>query len=602
MTQETQSLYAMRRTLGRRGPDDEGAWVTARAGIVHRRLVVVDPAGGGQPMVRERCGRTYVITYNGELYNTDEVRSVLQAKGWDFRSHSDTEVLITSYMEWGPQCVERLNGIFAFGIWEDQSKTLFLARDRLGVKPLFYAHRGSAFIFASEPKALLACPLVSPDVDAEGLAEIFCMGPSRTPGHGVFKGVHELLPGCSLVHTRLGTRVERYWKLESREHEDDFEKTLKTVRELFEDTVSRQLVSDVPVCTLLSGGLDSSAVSAIAAATYRARGERLVTYSVDYAGNDLHFRPDAFEPDPDAPWARRVSTLLQSEHRVITVDNGDLADALRDVVTARDMPGMADIDSSLLLFCKEIKKGATVALSGECADELFAGYPWFRRREDLDAGTFPWMRRLETRTKLFSPALSSLISAEQYVARRYREALAETPDLPGEEPTAARMRQVSYLTLTRFMPTLLDRKDRMSMACGLEVRVPYCDHRLVEYVWNVPWSMKNHEGREKGILRRSLRGLLPEDVLWRKKTPYPKTHDPMYTEVVGRTVLDMLDDPSSPLLPFINRDEVRGLVEDERRSASFDVPWFGQLMKGPQMLAYLIEVDFWLREYKVRIV
>ncbi len=601
MRKELPALYSMRATLARRGPDDEGAWVSEHAGIMHRRLVVVDPAGGGQPMVRQRNGHTFVITYNGELYNTGDIRSDLQARGWQFQSHSDTEVLLTSYMEWGAGCVSRLNGIFAFGIWEEQSQTLFLARDRLGVKPLFYSPRGRALVFASEPKALLACPVVPAEVDKEGLAEVFVMGPSRTPGHGVFKGIHELKPGCWLLHSRAGTRTGCYWRLESHEHPDTLDRTLETVRDLFEDTVRRQLVSDVPVCTLLSGGVDSSAVSALAASSCRTRGERLVTYSVDYAGSDLHFRPDAFEPDPDAPWARRVSTFLDTNHRVVLLDNRDLAVALEDVVRARDMPGMADVDSSLLLFCKEIKKGATVALSGECADELFAGYPWFRRQEDLEGRIFPWMRRLEMRTRLFSRELSALIDAERYAVERYREAVEEVPSLPGEEPVAVRMREVSYLTLTRFMPTLLDRKDRMSMACGLEVRVPYCDHRLVEYVWNIPWAMKNHQRREKGVLRRALQGLLPEDVLWRKKAPYPKTHDPLYTALVGKAVLDILDDPSSPLLPFIDKVEVRRLAETESLAAGFDVPWFGQLMKGPQMLAYLVEVNFWLRDYGVQV-
>ncbi|MCL5780445.1 MAG: asparagine synthase (glutamine-hydrolyzing) [Firmicutes bacterium] len=591
-------LETMTATLTNRGPDAEGYWYSNRAALGHRRLTVVDPEGGAQPMVRTQGDRTYVIVYNGELYNTPELRQELACRGYTFRGHSDTEVLLTSYIEWGAKCVEKFNGIFAFGIWSDADQSLFMARDRMGVKPLFYARRGNAFIFGSELKALLAHPLVKPEVAADGLAEIFALGPARTPGHGVFKDVHELRPGYSLTFKDDTLRIHHYWRLVSRPHEDDLYTTINKVRELLEDSISRQLVADVPVCTFLSGGLDSSALSTFAARAYKKQGlGPLHTYSVDYVNNDRYFKASIFQPNSDAPWVKRMSEFLGSHHHYIFVDTPKLVESLKIAMLARDLPGMADVDSSLYLFCKEIKKGATVALSGECADEVFGGYPWFHREEDLNANTFPWSQSTRERTMLLSPELAHAIRPEDYIATRYRETLEEVPGLPGEDPAEARRREMFYLNMVWFMQTLLDRKDRMSMATGLEVRVPFCDHRLVEYVWNVPWFMKNFNCREKGLLRLALAGVLPEDVLERRKSPYPKTHNPAYLSAVRKLLLDILNEPSSPLLHLINVDAVRSMAQFA--DDGFNRPWFGQLMTGPQLFAYLYQVNAWLQEYNV---
>ncbi|MBE3588696.1 MAG: asparagine synthase (glutamine-hydrolyzing) [Thermoanaerobacteraceae bacterium] len=600
LTQQRPVLEKMCATLARRGPDAEGLWLSPRAALGHRRLVVVDPAGGGQPMIRRKGENAYVMVYNGELYNTAGLRHELEARGYRFQGHSDTEVLLTSFMEWGRECVKRLNGIFAFAVWDEARQCLFLARDRLGVKPLFYTQRDGFLLFGSELKALLAHPAVEPALDGEGLAEIFVLGPGRTPGHGVFQGVKELKPGHCLVYNRRGTRVYRYWQLASRPHTDDLSTTAATVGWLLEDAVRRQLVADVPVCTLLSGGLDSSAITAFASAAFRRDGrEPLRTYSVDYEGNEHYFKPNSFETSSDAFWVGEISRFLGTEHQVVLIDNYRLAEALMDAVRARDLPGMADIDSSLLLFCREVKKEATVALSGECADEIFGGYPWFHRTEAIRANTFPWALNLKERTRLLSPQLLDVIRPEEYVARRYRETLNEVPHLPGEERGEARMREMLYLTMQWFMATLLDRKDRMSMANGLEVRVPFCDHRLVEYAWNIPWEMKTCGGMEKGILRRALAGVLPEPVLYRHKTPYPKTHHPAYREAVRRLILEILDDPAAPIRPFIDVGAVRLFARQDAQSMG--MPWYGQLMRGPQLLAYLIQVNTWLKEYRVRV-
>ncbi|MGQ9778597.1 MAG: asparagine synthase (glutamine-hydrolyzing) [Bacillota bacterium] len=594
-------VEAMVRTLTPRGPDEEGIWLSPRAALGHRRLIVVDPAGGRQPMFAGPPGGRFVITYNGELYNTEELRRELKALGYTFRGRSDTEVVLLAYLAWGPECVTRFNGIFAFGIWNEADESLFLARDRLGVKPLFYTERGSAFLFASELKALLAHPEVPPEVDLEGLAEIFLLGPARTPGYGVFRGIKELRAGYCLLHRRESTRVWPYWRLESRPHEDDPETTAARVRELLHDAVARQLVADVPVCVLLSGGLDSSAVAAFAREALRSKGDMpLVTYSIDYEGNEEHFRPNSYQPEADGPWVEIVSRALGTEHHRVVVGTEEVAAALGDALRARDLPGMADIDSSLLLFCRAIKRGATVALSGESADELFGGYPWFHLEEALAFEGFPWARTTALRASLLHPELRAAFRRERFVRRRYRETLAEVPHLPGENVVEARRRNLFYLNLTWFLGTLLERKDRMSMATGLEVRVPFCDHRLVEYVWNVPWAIKTIGGEAKGLLRRALRGLLPEPVLRRRKSPYPKTHHPAYLRLVRDGFARLLEDPSSPLIPLLDREAAEELVRTN--GAAFEPAWFGQLMGGAQIFAYLIQVDAWLREYGVRLV
>lgn len=597
---KTDLMESMNDRLSPRGPDDEGYWSKGPAAFTHRRLIVVDPEGGRQPMIREQEGKTYALVYNGELYNTEELRAELKSRGYAFEGHSDTEVLLLSYIEWGPACVERFNGIYAFAVWDERREQLFMARDRIGVKPLFYYVTDRGLLFASELKALLAHPEVPHRIDREGLAEIFALGPGRTPGIGIFQGVKEVLPGDAVTYNRGGLRINPYWRLAGKEHTDDLETTLLTVRQLVLDAVKRQLVSDVPVCSFLSGGLDSSAISAIAAKYYREeRGEVLHTFSVDYIDNDRFFKKNEFQPNPDAPWVDKMARFAATAHHKVWIDTPELYDSLIPAMIARDLPGMADIDSSLLLFSIAVKKHATVALSGECADEIFAGYPWFFREDLILANTFPWSVKLKDRIRFLSPELVEAIRPEAYVARRYEEALAEVPRLPGERGLNARMREIQYLSLTRWMPVLLDRKDRMSMATGLEVRVPFADHRIVEYLWNVPWEWKALHGREKGLLRTALMGILPDEVLERKKSPYPKTHNPAYLNAVKAGIYHLLDDGDAPLLPLINRSEVMRFLEEATPESH--LPWFGQLMNVPQLFAYLLQVNEWLKEYEVEI-
>ncbi|MEK4177789.1 asparagine synthase (glutamine-hydrolyzing) [Aeribacillus sp. FSL K6-1305] len=599
--QNTEIMEDMIDTLSKRGPDDTNIWGKKHVLFGHKRLVVIDPECGRQPMTKQKEDNSYTICYNGELYNTEDIRKELLKKGYTFRGHSDTEVLLASYMEWKEECVHHLNGIYAFAVWDSADEKLFIARDRLGVKPLFFYENNGNFLFASEIKALLANPEVDALLDQEGLQEIMALGPSRSPGSGVFKGIEELRPAHALSFNRDGLKIWRYWNVKSHPHEDSFEETVEKVRELLIDAVTRQLVSDVPLCTFLSGGLDSSAITAIAARTFEKEGKgHLHTYSIDYEGNSEYFQQSEFQPNADAYWIHLMKESFQTIHHECIMTQEELVSYLQEAVEVRDLPGMADVDSSLLWFCRQINKDFVVSLSGECADEIFGGYPWFYRPEELAREGFPWIRSLDERIKLLRNDWQKKLNIKEYALRQYEKTIEETPVLDGEPETERKRRELFYLNMIWFMTTLLDRKDRMSMGASLEVRVPFADHRLVEYVWDIPWEWKRYGDREKGLLRKSLEDLLPKEVVYRKKSPYPKTHHPKYTKLVKEQLENVLAMKDSILHELFDGNALNKLVETD--GASFQRPWYGQLMTGPQLLAYLWQIHIWFEKYRINII
>lgn len=593
---EKDILEAMTNTLDRRGPDQYGYYCSKHAMLGHRRLTVVDPTGGLQPMEKTIDKVKYIIVYNGELYNTEDLRLVLNEKGYSFSSYSDTEVLLTAYIAWGPDCVKFLNGIFAFGIWNEKDQSLFLCRDPLGVKPLYYTIKEDTLIFGSELKALLANPLVEPILDEKGICEIMGLGPAHSLDTGVFKDVYQLPPAYCMLYTKEGIKKYEYWYLKDEELVENEQDIMEHVRTLLLDAIKRQLVADVPVCTFLSGGLDSSLISAVTAQEFKNRGQLLHTYSIDYEDNDQYFKSTDFTPTSDAEWVKKMVDIIGSTHHNILLNNTDLIAALENAVEANDLPGMADIDSSLFLFCREVKKNATVALSGECADEVFGGYPWYTRPELTNLDTFPWSNSLHERQQLLSKDLTS-INLSSYVDAQYKDTIKKVPTRSDKSNQVDAMKKMFYLNIKWFMITLLTRKDRMSMSNSLEVRVPFADYRIVQYAFNIPQELKFWAGREKGLLRKALTGILPEDILWRKKSPYPKTFNPEYTKSVQNWMSSILADKNSPILQLIDKNVARSIVETGGKS--FGKPWFGQLMTGPQLIAYLIQVDLWLRKYKV---
>ena len=599
ISNKTDILEMMVKTLKKRGPDAEGIYISNNVIFGHRRLIVVDPKGGSQPMTKIFEGRRYTLVYNGELYNTEDLRKKLIKEGFEFESYSDTEVLLTSYICWGKECVNKLLGIFAFAVFDEQKQEVFLARDQMGVKPLFYSICNGEFIFGSEIKTILAYPSVKREIDKEGLTEIFGLGPATIPGSAVFKNIKEVAPAnCVLINKDNNIKKWEYWTVKAEEFNETAEEAINHTRELLIDAIKRQLVGDVPLCTFLSGGLDSSAISAIAGQEFKKNGKTLTTYSINYEDNDKYFKASLFEPNSDEYFAKEMAEFIGSNHKNVILNHPDLASALKDSVLSRDLPGMADIDSSLLLFCKEIRKDFVVGLSGECADEIFGGYPWFTHDDMFYLDTFPWSRFVKNRIEILNKKIKD-IPIEELVQYQYKKSLSKVPHTDKESKRDYRMKEVSYLNLKWFMVNLLNRKDRSSMYNSLEVRVPFADIRLVQYAFNMPADIKLYKGREKGLLRSSLEGILPDDIIYRKKSPYPKTHNPIYTDIICRMMNEIMKDKSEPIHEIIDDNVVKEIIDT--RGESYKSPWYGQLMTGPQLLAYLIQVNIWLKEYNVNL-
>ena len=598
-TEPAAAARKMAAALKRRGPDDDGYYISPKseALLVHTRLAVIDPENGAQPMLYAEDGRKLALVYNGELYNTAELRALLEARGHKFSTNTDTEAVLRAYAEWGADCLSRMNGIFAFAVWDEAARRLFIARDRIGVKPFYYTLYKGALYFASEIKGLLSCG-VPAELDAEGVREIMLLGPAIPCGSGVFKGVFELKPAECAVYDERGLRKHIYWDYGCEGGtSESFDEVKEHVRSLVTDAITRQTVSDVPLCTFLSGGLDSSLISSVTARRFAEQGRRLHTFSVEYRDNAKYFKAGKFQPNSDDEYIQIMAKYLGTEHHRVIIDTPELVEALYTSTEARDLPGMADVDSSLLLFCKKVREFSTVALSGECADEIFGGYPWYRDKDIRMTDGFPWSQSTVYRAGLtrreFVPNEKA---AQEYVYAKYLDTIgrAESEGLP---PLEKRMREMMRLNMEWFMQTLLVRKDRMSMYWGLEVRVPFCDHRIVEYLYRVPWEYKDYLGREKGLLREAMSSWLPEEVLWRKKSPYPKTHNPSYTAAVRERLREELSQTRCPVLDILDRGEIERLMQHGDH-----VQWYGQLMNDPQIMAYIIQINHWLKINNIALV
>jgi asparagine synthase (glutamine-hydrolysing) len=590
---EQRTVDAMTETMSCRGPDDRGTWVVEHAALGHRRLAIIDLPGGRQPMAVPTPDGPVAMVYSGEAYNFTELRGELAGRGHRFDTDSDTEVVLRGYLEWGDALAERLNGMYAFAIWDARVDKLVMIRDRMGIKPFYYYQTADGVLFGSEPKAILANPEAEHTVTLDGLRELFAL--VKTPGHAVWEGMREVEPGTVVTVSAQGLRTTRYWTLHTREHTDDQASSVAHVRELLEDIVRRQLVADVPRCTLLSGGLDSSALTAIAAAQLAQRGERVRSFAVDFVGQTENFVPDELRPAPDTPYAHDVAAKSHTEHQDIVLNSDELADpeVRTKVIRARDLPtGLGDIDSSLYLLFKAVRGQSTVALSGESADEVFGGYQHFFDPEVRRASTFPWLVGHGLRAgdhSFLNPELLRSLDIPGYVQNAYDTAVATIERLDGESDFEWRMRKISYLHLAHFVRILLDRKDRTSMAVGLEVRVPFCDHRLVEYVYNTPWALKTYDGREKSLLRGAASDLLPRSVVDRVKSPYPSTQDPKYGVNLRRNAREYLSSPDHPVFDLVSRDWLAREVK--RDTATPD-------RAARAGLEYALDLALWLEMYK----
>ncbi len=591
-------LHEMHESIAHRGCDNSGVYLRNHVGLSHARLSIRDIEGGVQPMMRRIGNREYSIVYNGEIYNTDELEPELKKAGYHFETTSDTEVILFAFIHYGPEFVMQLNGIFSFAIWDNAKEELFLYRDRVGVKPLFYTANNGLLVFGSEPKALFCHPQVTPTLDMDGLREVLAIGPARTMGNGIFKGIHEVLPGHFMHFSKSKFMDYTYWDLESNEHTDNYKSTVERVSFLVRDAVTRQMVSDVPVCTFLSGGIDSSIVTALATRFMQEHGETLNTFSFDFKGNDKYFQSNAFQPERDLPYVNIMLKAYRTNHTYLECDEVMLADMLNTAVDAKDMPGMTDVDASLLYFCSQVKQHNKVALTGECADEIFGGYPWFYRPELMNRDGFPWSADVSARTAFLSDDMVQKLDLANYSHDHYLTSLAKAPLLEGENEEQKKRRQIAYLNIKWFMQTLLDRMDRTSMYSGLEARVPFADHRIIEYVFNVPWEMKYQNGMEKALLRDATSDLLPRELLRRKKSPYPKTYHPGYEKLLVERLTEIVDNPNAPIAPLIDREKAHQFMASHKELGK---PWFGQLMAGPQLMAYFIQINYWMEKYHLSI-
>lgn len=574
----------MTKTLSYRGPDETGYYFKDNILLGHKRLVVIDKEHGKQPMIY----KNYIMVYNGELYNTEEIRTILKDNGYNFNGHSDTEVLIKAYDYYKEDVVNHLNGIFAFSIYDGDK--LFMARDHLGVKPLYYTKMKNYFIFASEIKAILKSNIVKPIINKNSLQELLGLGPSKSPGHGIFKNIKELRPGHYMIYEKNRMKIKRYFNVKEEEFTESFSECKEKIKSLVTDSIERQMVSDIGISCFLSGGLDSSIITSICAIN---SDKRINTYSIDYEDNGNYFMRNDYQVSEDNYYIDLVKNKYNTNHQEKIITQSDLALYLKESMEAKDYPGMADIDSSLLWFCEQIKKDYTVSLSGECADEIFGGYPWFYKDELLKIKGFPWIRNLKEREQLLNKKIKRKLNLKRYVNKCYKKTIKEMPKCKIEK----KKKKLFYINMIWFMNTLLDRKDRMSMRRSLEVRVPFADYRLVKYLWNVPWKYKFYNNMEKGILREAFKDILPNEVLYRKKNPYPKTHNPKYSLIVSDLLKVRLQNKNSILYKIFDKKELQKLIDTKGRS--FNTPWFGQLMTGPQLIAYLYQFDLWAEEYDI---
>lgn len=590
LRKKEENIMQISKSLKMRGPDARGEYIKPDVALIHRRLSVIDPENGQQPM---RFGK-YIIVYNGELYNTDEIRNELKSFGYQFDTTCDTEVVLKAYHKWKEKSAEKFNGIYAYAVYDDESRELFLCRDRIGVKPLYYAQTKELFAFGSRIESLLCIDEIEPICDEDGLNDIFMLGPAKPIGKTVFRDIKELPPATYMRYKNGSMQINEYWKLKAKPFEHDADEAVDYTRYLVKDAIQRQLVSDVPICTFLSGGLDSSIISKVASDYFKDKDKILNTYSVDYVDNDKYFKSSLFQPNKDSDFIDLIAEYIGSQHHNVVLNNTDVAQALIDATIARNCPGFTDVDSSLLLFCKEVKKNYTVCLSGECADEIFGGYPWYHRKEILFEDTFPWSRSTDVRRSILKSGF--LPRGEQYVQNAYFETVKKADCLGTDTPLEKRMREMFVLNLDWFMQTLLVRKDVMSMESSLEVRVPFCDWRIVEYAYNMPWGIKSFNGREKGILRKAFENDLPDEITWRKKSPYPKTFNPVYFDTVCKMTDEVLKDKSCALYDMLNIGAVKDLMANPD---SMKEPWYGQLMKTPQVLAYIVQIYCWIKKYNV---
>ncbi|MBO5477554.1 MAG: asparagine synthase (glutamine-hydrolyzing) [Clostridia bacterium] len=594
------TIFKMQKSILRRGNSENNIYVNNNVALGHARLSIIDIKNGKQPMEKNINGKKYTIVYNGEIYNTNVLRNILITKGYIFDTECDTEVLLLLYIEFKEKMLKFINGIFAFAIYDEKDSSIFVAKDRLGVKPLFYTLTKDKFIFSSEVKGILASEMIAPTMGKDELLELLALGPAHTPGKTYFKDILELQAGHYGIYKDNELKITKYWDLEEKKMFDSDEDILDNVKYLVTDATKKQIVSDVGVSTMLSGGLDSSIVTKIVSDNVH----NVRTYSINYENNDKDFVANSYQQTKDSDFVKVMVKYLNTKHSDIIVTDKDLFSNLYEAVIARDMPGMADIDSSMYVFCKAISdNNEKVVLSGECSDEIFGGYPWFYKEHLKQAKGFPWALSENLRENLLKDGILDKSEIFSYILKSKKDTLKNVTHISSDS-FENEYKELNYLTIKYFMNTLIERTDRMSMRTSLEVRVPYADHRIFEYVYNVDAKLKlglrnGDNVVEKYILKQAFKNDIPTDITNRKKSPFPKTYSKEYLKLLEEKLTQIIDEPTSRIHEIINVDYVRNLIATHGEELTENL--FGQLMTYPQTLAFLIQIDYWLTAYNVQI-
>ncbi len=568
--------------LNHRGPDDYGFLFNKEHSFGHKRLAIREIEKAKQPM---SILNDHLI-YNGELYNQEDLLPKLSEP---LEFESDTLLLLKLLMSYKERILKDLNGIFAF-VYTHLDE-VWIVRDMFGVKPLYYTFYNQDILVSSEIKSILEYTNHRV-IDKDGLCELLGMGPSHSQGKTIFKDIYELKPGHYLKWKK-GSPIEEhvYYQLEAKEFHLSYKDTKKRVRFLLDRAIQRQMISDVDLSTFLSGGLDSSIISTIVAM----HKDTLDTYSISYENSE--FKENAFERSRDSDFTHLVSDAISSTQHDIMIDNSSLVEGLKKAVLIRDTPGMTDIDSSMYFLATKIREKHRLGLSGECADEVFGGYPWFYEKK-RKLSTFPWIRNLDYKESLLSPKYKKILHLKEYVMNEFQTAIQETPTLPSDSRTTIRDRQLSYINMKYFMTNLLDRKDRLTMAASIEVRVPFCDKDLVDFLYNVPFQYKYRNKVEKKLLRDAYEGTVIDEVIQRKKSPYPKSNSSEYHEEVVQLLKHTLEDKNSILYEIFDIEKIQAIIDSKEE---LEVPWYGQLMRKTAFLAYLYQIDYWFKAYKIKL-
>ena len=550
---------------------------------------------GSEGMIKEGCLQIHYhdlvfdVFVDGEVYNEDHVQEELCAAGFPQAKYKE-ELFLYAYLLWGTGAMEHMEGAFSFAVLQDNS--LFVAKDPLGLRPIYYQKDAGTVRISNRISTLLEYDEKPAVLDKNGILELFTFGPSISEDKTLLKGMYALPMGSYLQVRNHEIHTEVYYHLHAKPHTDSLEETVQKVHDLLTDSIRAQLKGCC--ASFLSGGLDSSIITSVAAKEQK----DWRTYSLDYEGNKENFKGNMYQVSLDNQFIDEMIDACGCDHSSLVITQQELLNRLTKAMKARDCPGMADVDSSLLWLCEHVAEHERIILSGECSDEIFGGYPWFYREELKDLDTFPWLRSSDERISMLNEQIRDL-DYEGYRKQQYENSLREVEMLDSDSEQDKRARIHTLLCLHWFMQTLVTRQVCEGDMANLNIRAPFANVKLLEYVYNIPWDLKFLDQEEKGILRKAFEKELPASVAHRKKNPFPKTHNPLYAELISRKLQERYDDPNSPLHVLLDDAKLKELINS--RGESYQLPWYGQLMSGPQLLAYLYQIDQWILTYDIQI-